>query len=497
MLIVGNTVSGRVQIEKLVARLTGGTVLLSGLAGSFPSHLTLEELKLSDEGGVWLTAKKIELDWTPLSYLEGRLQIDRLRAASVAMERLPRSSSTAPSTGEASIPKIDVASATLDRVDLGAELAGVPASLTANGSAHLRSLSDMQFDASARRIDGDGQYELHLHFDKARMDAALKLHEPASGPLENILSLPGLGALDATLNLNGPRAAEQLDLALLAGDLKGHAAGSLNLTDLSADLSFSFEAGAMAPRPDLAWERGVLSGRWRGSIKAPTAQGHLEVTRLRVPGSLQAAAVNADIAAQGNGAAELQALIKVLRIPGSQPRRLESDALKIAASVRLDDPTRRVALTAVHRLFAVTAQAVTAGAQSASAEIRLPNIAPFAAYAGQELRGSAVINAQAAGYPAAAKLQLDANAALTPGKQLWAGAIGDRARFEFSGVFKDNSLSIDKAKLSGRAIVLSANGSVDAKSMNGRWDLSMSDLSALSATLAGEMKAIRFGARSR
>ena len=55
----------------------------------------------------------------------------------------------------------------------------------------------MLFDGSARRIDGDGEYELHLHFDEKRMDASLKLHEPAGGPLENILSLPGLGALQA------------------------------------------------------------------------------------------------------------------------------------------------------------------------------------------------------------------------------------------------------------------------------------------------------------
>src|SRR5277367_5426938 len=81
VLILGNTSAGRVQIEKLTARLTGGHVQLSGLAGSFPSHLTLEELQLSDAAGVWLTARKIELDWTPLAYLEGRLQVDRLQVA--------------------------------------------------------------------------------------------------------------------------------------------------------------------------------------------------------------------------------------------------------------------------------------------------------------------------------------------------------------------------------------------------------------------------------
>ena len=485
--IVANTTAGRVQIEKLVARLTGGNVQLSGLAGSLPSHLTLEELKLQDAAGVWLTAKKIELDWTPWAYLEGRLQIDRLQVASVDMERLPQSSSTTSSHGEPSIPRIDVAQATLSLVHLGPALAGAPASLTAKGSAHLRSVRDMLFDASARRIDGDGQYELHLHFDAQRMDAALKVHEPANGPLENILSLPGLGALEATLNLAGPRTAEQLELSLQAGELKGHVQGSFNLNELSADAAFAFEAGAMSPRPDLGWERGVLRGRWRGSVRTLNAEGHLEVAGLRVPGQLQAAALTADIGADG-GKADLHALIQGLKIPGSQPKLLETDPVKIDGSIRLDEPSRPVELTVSHRLFSLKGQAVTAGEQSSTLELRLPNLAPLAAYAGQNLRGSAVIEAQLSGYPAATRIKLDANAALTPGTEIWAGALGDRARLEFSGAFKDSSLIVDSVKLSGRAIVLSAAGSASSRAVDGRWELSLPDLRSVSPAIAGSLK---------
>ncbi|HTD73828.1 MAG TPA: translocation/assembly module TamB domain-containing protein, partial [Steroidobacteraceae bacterium] len=319
------------------------------------------------------------------------------------------------------------------------------------------------------------------------MDAALKLQEPAGGPLENILSLPGLGALQATLNFNGPRSAEQLELVLEAGELKGHAQGTLNLVDLSADLTFAFDTGAMSPRPDLAWEKGTLHGRWHGSFKSPTAEGHLEVTRLRVPGELQAAALSADVAAD-RGKADLHALVKGLRVPGSQPRLLEADPLKIDASLNLGAPAHPLELTAVHRLLSLRAQAVMTGDKSASLELRLPNIAPFAAYAAQDLRGSAVITANLAGYPAATRIKLDANAALTPGKQVWAGALGDRARLEFSGLFKDNSLDIENAKLTGHAIVLSAAGRVGGKAIDGRWDLTLPDLSTLSTVLAGTLK---------
>jgi translocation and assembly module TamB len=486
ILFIGNTSAGRVQIESLVNRLTGGQVQLSGLAGSLPSHLTLEQLQLKDSRGVWLTAKKIELDWTPLAYLEGRLQVDRMQVASVDMERLPQSSSTK-SSGEASIPRIDVASASIDLLQLGPELAGAPASLAANGSAHLRSLRDMLFDASARRIDGDGEYELHLHFDEKRMDAALKLREPAGGPLENILALPGLGALQATLNLNGPRSAEQLEILLQAGVLKGHAQGTFNLNDLSADVEFSFDSAAMTPRPDLTWERASLRGRWHGSVKSPTAEGHLEVTQLRLPGETQIAALNAEIAAD-LGKSELHALVGGLRIPGAQPRLLEGDPVKVDALLRLDDPARRVELTASHRLFTLRGQAVTAGEQSATVEVRLPNVTPFAAIAGQELRGSAVVDAQLNGYPAATHMKLDASAALTPGSQIWAGAVGDHAKLAFLGTFKDAALTIDTLKFSGRAIELSANGGISAGSIKGRWDLALSDLNAVSPALAGTLK---------
>jgi translocation and assembly module TamB len=484
VLIVGNSKIGRVQIEKLTARLTGGHVQLTGLAGSFPSHLTLAQLQLRDSGGVWLTATGIEVDWTPLAYLEGRLQIDRLQVATVDMQRLPQSS--AQGNGSASIPRIDVARASIGRLDLGAPLAGAPASLAAGGSAHLRSLQDMLFDASARRIDGDGAYELHLHFDEKRMDGSLKVHEPAGGPLENILSLPGLGALQAAVNLNGPRSAEQLDISLQAGDLTGHAQGAVNLNELSADLTFSFESGAVNPRPDIGWEHAVLNGRWHGNVKSPNAEGHLSLTRLRAPGT-QVTALSADLAAN-LGNAELHALARGVTIPGSQPRLLESDPVKIDASVRLDDPARRLEVSVSHRLFSLRGNAVTAGDQRATVELRLPNLAPFAAYTGQDLRGSALIHAQLSGYPSATQIQLDADGALIPGPQIWARAIGDRARLEFSGSFKDAALKIDSLKFSGRTLALGANGSVSARSIKGRWDLALSDLKALSPVLGGTLK---------
>jgi translocation and assembly module TamB len=156
--IAGNTDRGRVMIEKLTHGLTSGQVSLSGLAGSFPRHLTLEHLELRDGRGVWLTADRVTLTWSPLAMLARRIQVDTLHAAAVDMQRLPQASSP-PSKEPVSIPRIDVGDLTVDVVNLGPELAGMPASLVLRGNAHLRSVQDMLFNATAHRINGDGDYE--------------------------------------------------------------------------------------------------------------------------------------------------------------------------------------------------------------------------------------------------------------------------------------------------------------------------------------------------
>ena len=54
-----------------------------------------------------------------------------------------RGSAQAAPTPDPSIPHIDVDQVSIKELQLGAELAGVPATLAAQGSAHLRTVRDM------------------------------------------------------------------------------------------------------------------------------------------------------------------------------------------------------------------------------------------------------------------------------------------------------------------------------------------------------------------
>ena len=61
LLIAGNTAGGRIWLEHVTARVTSGHVRISGLAGSFPAAIDLQQLQLSDARGTWLTAQSVAL----------------------------------------------------------------------------------------------------------------------------------------------------------------------------------------------------------------------------------------------------------------------------------------------------------------------------------------------------------------------------------------------------------------------------------------------------
>jgi translocation and assembly module TamB len=458
VLVVGNTDAGRGLIERLTYRSTGGNVKLTGLGGSFPANLTLDRLELIDRGGVWLTAEHIALRWSPSALIEQRIRANSLTVARLDMERTPLPSGK-PSTGKPWVPQVDIDQFSIDVLQLGAALAGRPATLSIAGNGRMVSLEDARVDVQAHRIDRDGvgDYTLNLRFDPHRMDGRLTVHEPASGPLENILQVPGLGALSANVSIAGPHNAEQIDLELSAGDLKAQVRGSVDLRNGSLDLDYSLAAPQVSPRPDLKWQRVALAGRWKGPYTDPTADGHLEIDRLVLPAGTAIAALHADINAAGGGVT-LKALVEGLRIPGSQPALLETDLLKIDASMRLKEPTRPLTLSATHRLFALSANAVTTGRQNAAFELRIPSIAPFAALAGQALKGDATVKGRIERRENDVALSLDAAAVLAGAGPSWTAIVGNRVTLGLSGAFSDSAFTVDRLKLAGTAWSMSASG---------------------------------------
>lgn len=503
VLVVGNSAGGRAMIERLTDRLSAGHVKLSGLGGSFPADVTLAQLQLSDSRGVWLTADRVSIHWSPIALLERRIQVDRLRVARLDIERAPLSEQ---SSDRASIPRFDVEQFSIDVLQLGAQLAGLPATLSVHGSARLLSLEDASADVVAHRSDGEGEYRLQLRFDPARMDAALELHEPASGPLENILQLPGLGVLSATLSLKGPRDAEHIEVELSAGELRARAAGTVDLLNSSGDLEYSLESSAMTPRPDIGWQSLSLKGRWRGTLSSPIGEGRLDVDRLQLAGGTQIARLSANLTASG-GTVAAQAVANGLQIPGPKPQLLAEDPLHINASMRVNEPSLPLELAATHRLFSLRAQATVAGQQAVTLDLRVPDMAPFAALVGQDVRGDAAIKAQLARRRTDMGVTVDASVGLSAAPAGWSEVLGKRVALHLSGALSDEAIDIEHLQLSGRAATLALSGRASRPRANAagastgrsrtlddyiakvqvRWDFKISDLALIVPELGGEL----------
>jgi translocation and assembly module TamB len=494
VLIAGNTARGRSLLEQATARLTDGHVRLAGLAGSLPADVELGQLQLSDARGVWLTAQRISLRWSPSALLTRHVKVESLSVVRLDIERRPASQPARPGSAGMSLPRIDVQRLSIDTLQLGAELTGAPASLSVQGSMHLTSLEDAAAAVVARRTDGDGDYELRLSFDTARMDATVKLEEPAHGPLANLLQYPDLGALSVIASLSGPRAAERLQLTARAGELHAAAQGSIDLIAKSADLAYRLDAPAMTPRTGLSWQRIALQGRWRGAVTAPQADGRVEIDALQIPGGAALAALEANLNAD-RGALAVHATAAGLVLPGPRPRLLADSALRVDARVQLNAPTRPLQLTADHRLFALQLSAVTTGAQSATFALRLPDLAPLAAVAGQSLRGRSELQGTLKESSAGTQLDLQANTELASGTTQLSTILAGASRLQLTGVLTDRTVELQRLALNGRALSVSVSGSAQRgpaaaamQSLHARYEAEFANLAVLSPTLAGTLK---------
>jgi len=493
--IAGNTAGGRALIERSITRFSAGHVQLSGLSGSFPAAIDLARLQLADEHGVWLTAERISLRWSPLALLARHLKVERLQFARLAIERQPVSQPSQKSSST-SVPHVDVDQVSIEALELGPELTGVRALLFVGGAAHVRSMLDATAAVTAHRTDRGGDYEVSLRSDAARMEATVKLEEPANGALANLLQVPGIGAVSVEANLTGPRSAEGVQLTAHVGELRALAQGSLDLTHGTANLVYRVEAPAMAPRPDFTWKSLALQGDWQGTTRAPHAEAHLRIEQLRIPGGGGLRTLDANLNADGRELTA-HAVADGVLLPGPQPRLLAEAPLRVDARMRLDDASKPVRLTANHHLFSLQAEATTGEALHTTFALRLPDLAPFAALAGEKVSGSTELKGTLEGSSANAHLTLDANAEVAKGDTLIASLLSGSSHLQLRGALTERSVEIERLALNAQNLSISASGSAERgtaseesaiRSLRAHYEASLANLTVLSPAVAGSLK---------
>ncbi len=484
LLVAGNTAPGRHLIERLTPSLTGGEVRLAGLAGRFPDRLSAARLELADQDGTYFSIDNLTFDWSPTQLLHGVLDIQLLAAAGADFARMPMSSGSSSS----GLPVgVALEQMRIDRLQIGAAVAGQSVLLSAAGSGALDSATEGRGKLTVRRIDGAGQYDLDGSIDAQRLQATIKLVEPSHGLLSGLAGLPDLGpvAIDATLD--GPRDAVATRVAASAGPLQAHARGTLDLVGEAADLTIGATAPAMAPRPDISWQAVSLDAHMHGPFTKPELSGQVRVDALKAVGA-GASRVTANLAGNA-GTAQLHAVVDGLTLPGQAPALFAAAPVLLDATARLDASDRPVDFSLTHPLLQAKGTAQTAGALAAHVVLTLPDLAPVAAAGGTDLHGNTALTLDVARQGASTTVSLQGTIGVTGGLPQAQALLGDAAKIDLAASLTGQDARLTRLHVTGRGVELSANGGlVDARA-DLHWTLAIADLGALQPTLTGGLDA--------
>ena len=491
VLVLANTGFGRSLIEREAASLTGGQVVLRGLAGRFPDALRLAHLEVHDAQGTWLTLDGLALDWSPLALIGKVARIDSLAAAEIHVLRLPAAAAAkkpAPaSQGGSGLPvQVDLRALRIARLQLDAPVAGAAAALRVDGHAHLASLSDATLTAAIDRLDGPGTYRLDGHLDDAAIRAVLDAHEPAGGLVSGLAKLPALGALALHATVDGPRAAERVDASLAAGSLRADAHGTVDLVGHSAALDVTANAPAMAPRPDVSWDSVALQAHLHGPFTKPDVAAHAVLAGVHGGGATIASLT---VDAGGNsGAVDVHAVLAGLVLPPPQPNLFAAAPLDLTVHAQLDQPSLPVRFALKHPLLSADGEAQARGDISARVHTVVPDLAPFAAIGHVNIEGSTDAVATLARHGEASDVTVDGTARFTGGQAPLPTALGT-TRFGATARLNGQDLTITRATVDGRT----AHASVTGTDFGGRlalaWHVVLDDLAALTPAVSGHLDA--------
>ncbi len=234
----------------------GRTVRVEGFRGALSSTAGIDAITVADADGVWLALENVEMVWNRSALLRGRIEIERLSAATVSLTRppvVPAGETPDVQAGGFALPNlpvsVSVAEFNLETITLGEAILGEPAEMTLEASAQLAAGSG-DVALTARRTDGQqGRFIIDASYDAVTQLAAiaLDLTEAENGITARLLNLPGRP--DLRLQVSGEGSIDDLvtDISLetdgaprLEGQvvLQGNSeAGRDFRTELSGDLT--------------------------------------------------------------------------------------------------------------------------------------------------------------------------------------------------------------------------------------------------------------------
>jgi translocation and assembly module TamB len=485
-----NIDAGRRLIEQQTASLTGGMVRLQGLSGRFPDALRVQKIQVSDAKGPYLTITGLTLDWSPLKLVHRIAQIDQLQADQLDLPRLPESesSSTSSSRGSSNLPiQIDLRHLHIAKATIGAPVAGAAASLTLDGSANLPTLTEGSVRLNAERLDSPGHYAITGRVAPDAIQATVNAEEPAKGLISEIAKLPDLGAITVQAKVDGPRNALDTHVGITAGPLTAAGNGTVDLQNEAADLTVKAQAPAMTPAPGVSWQSILVDTKVHGPWLKPDANGTIQINALAAAGA-RIAALNADIA--GNqGQVDVHAIVKDLHIPGPKPDILAADPVNLTVSARLDAPNRPVTFALRHPLVSAEGNAQTENTQQVRVHLTVPNLSPLAEAGGTDLSGSTDLQLIAEVKDGTTTAAANGRISITGGMAPVPALVGETGTIDVAAVMHGQDITLSHLTVNGKALNVSAQGTMANKTLDLNWAVALADLAAIQANVSGTLDA--------
>ncbi|MGB3408187.1 MAG: translocation/assembly module TamB domain-containing protein [Jannaschia sp.] len=288
----------------------GLSVRIDGFEGALSSEASLERLTISDDQGPWLRMENVVLDWNRGALLRGRLEVTRLSAGLISVERAPlppEGVEALPDAGSSgfSLPdlpvSVDIGLIAAERIDLGAALIGQEVSLALEASAQLADGSGTVSINATRLDDVAGTFDIAASYDAetTALEINVAVSEAEGGLAAGLLNLPGQPAIDLTVAGSGPLDDFAADIAV-ASEGQDRLTGRVTLAGVEAGRRFSADLGGdvtslFAPRyqPFFGDDIGFLAS---GVL---LAEGGTRLDRLDISTAALSLSGRAEIGADG------------------------------------------------------------------------------------------------------------------------------------------------------------------------------------------------------
>ncbi len=173
----------------------GMRIGIGRIQGSLYGEMTVKDLTFADKKGVFVRVPNAVIDWRPFKYFSNHVDVRSLTAQSLVWSRLPDLKPGDPNAPYLPDLDIDIGKLRIDRIEIGAAVAGQPYIGSLSGTAKI---ADRRAQIVARGgtlkgqgIAGGDVFDLRLDAvpDDNKFDVAMTVNAPKDGLITGLLNV--------------------------------------------------------------------------------------------------------------------------------------------------------------------------------------------------------------------------------------------------------------------------------------------------------------------